>query len=109
MKRERARAIGAPGYPREIEDVAGDWATIHEHWEAVTDASPTCGSRSGGIYVRKEYSGEGLGPVAGDFDEVALYLQNRSKLTEVGRWPLEQVAEVVEWYVDEDEPPAEVV
>lgn len=61
------------------------WMALERHWRRVMDDSPTFGSRSGGWQVRKEYSGEGLGPIAGDFDQVAIYHNG----DEIARYDLE--------------------
>lgn len=85
---------------REPVEIHGDWQSLERHWQKVVGSERTLGSRSGGWLVRKEYSGDGLAPAAGEADEVAIYTERpgHSK-TEIGRWPLGQVAE---YEVDSD-------
>lgn len=74
-------------------------------WASVVDDSPTIGV-SGGVKIKQEYSGDGLGPIAGDFDEVAVYDGVRSG-SEVGRYPLENVHTGIDCSVRSVEPGTE--
>lgn len=78
---------------REPTQIHGDWQSLERHWSRVVSSEKTLGSRSGGWHVRKEYSGDGLAPAAGNPDEVAVYMERGTRKEEIGRWPLEDVAE----------------
>lgn len=59
-------------------------------WVKVVDQSQTIGVKCG-VEIRKEYSGDGLGPIAGDFDEVVVYDGVTPRSSEVARYSLEDV------------------
>lgn len=63
------------------------WATLERLWNDVLDSDTTLACRSGGWRVALEYSGDGLAPIAGDPDEIAVYRRHR----EIGRWALDEV------------------
>jgi len=74
-----------------VDSIAGDWLSLEEKWNSVLNSETTLGSRSGGWHVRKEYSGDGLAPIAGDPDEIAIYIESGHRKQEVGRWKLSEV------------------
>jgi len=63
------------------------WMTLEERWKQVFLSEKTLSSRSGGWKVALEYSGDGLAPIAGEPDEVAIYRRHN----EVARWTLEEI------------------
>lgn len=71
------------------------WESLERKWNKVVGNEETVGVRSGHWHVRKEYSGDGLGPIAGEFDEVAVYFCEWGSYgqEEIGRWKLSEVAE----------------
>lgn len=70
-----------------------DWMRLERMWNDVTDAdNDTIGASCGMWTVRMEYSGEGLGPIAGEFDRVCVYAI-RPCTTPLGCWPLDEVLE----------------
>lgn len=71
------------------------WSVLERAWNRVVTQEDLVGSRTGVWKVQKEYSGEGLGPIAGEFDEIAVYHGHGAFPAEVGRWQLEEVAEYV--------------
>lgn len=71
------------------------WERLERLWFRVLSQESTVGIRSGQWEVKKEFSGDGLGPIAGDLDEIAVYdhsLAGFSK-TEIGRWTLQEVTD----------------
>lgn len=72
--------------------IAGDWLSLEAKWRKVVGSETVLGCRSGGWHVRKEYSGEGLAPMADEPDEVAIYIEHRHEYhREVGRWSLDEL------------------
>jgi hypothetical protein len=74
-------------------DVQSNWLLLERLWNRTVRNESAMGARSGGWAVQKEYSGEGVAPIAGDPDEIAVYVERGYRKIEVGRWPLEAVAE----------------
>jgi len=69
--------------PNEILRHGGKWA------EVVAENS-TVGSSSG-VEIRLEYSGDGLGPIAGDYDQVVMYDSPRPRGEEIVRYDLNEI------------------
>lgn len=59
-------------------------------WARVAGENDTIGVSSG-VEIRLEYSGDGLGPLAGDFDEIVLYDSVRPSAEEVVRYKLDEI------------------
>jgi hypothetical protein len=59
-------------------------------WNTVVGDSDTVGISSG-IQIKLEYSGEGLGPIAGDFDQVVIYGSTRPGGEEIARYDLANI------------------
>lgn len=70
-----------------------NWLLLQSLWEDVVGSESTLGARCGRWRVRKEFSGEGLAPIAGDPDEVAVYYGQRHHRREIARYPLAEVAQ----------------
>jgi hypothetical protein len=65
-----------------------NWELLERLWRKVLGSETTLGTQSGGWRVKKEYSGDGLAPVAGEPDEIAIYY----KRDEIARWELSEVS-----------------
>lgn len=65
---------------------------LERTWERALSKTETLSVSRGGWRVAKEYSGDGLAPIAGEVDEIAVYY----RYDEVARWPLHEVADDVE-------------
>jgi hypothetical protein len=71
--------------PQEILRNGHAWADV------VDETTSTCGVR-GSYLIKLEYSGDGLGPIAGDFDEVVVRDSGDvMRGNEVGRYRLSDV------------------
>jgi len=69
-----------------------DWMALERKWRKVVGNESTLGSRSGDWHVKKEYSGDGLAPIAGEPDEVAIYYRPcRNSRQEIARYDLDEV------------------